>query len=108
MRLASRERYEARAKIAKALSHPTRLMFLDALKQKGEMCVSDLTELAGADQSTVSKHLAILRDAGLVGVRKDKSMSVYSVKCQCLEGFFGCIESVLSENLRAQQALVSV
>ncbi len=108
MKLANRKRYEARARIAKALSHPTRLMFLDALRQKGEMCVCDLTELAGADQSTVSKHLAILRDAGLVGVRKDKSMSFYSVKCQCLEGFFGCIESVLSENLKAQQALVSV
>jgi ArsR family transcriptional regulator len=108
MNLASRARYEARAKIAKALSHPTRLMFLDALKQKGEICVCDLTELAGADQSTVSKHLAILRDAGLVGVRKDKSMSFYSVKCHCLDGFFGCIESVLNENLKAQQALVSV
>jgi ArsR family transcriptional regulator len=108
MELASRERYEARAKIARALSHPTRLMFLDALKQRGEMCVCDLTALAGADQSTVSKHLAILRDAGLVGVRKDGSMSLYSVKCQCLESFFGCIESVLKDNVKAQQALVAL
>ncbi len=108
MNLANRERYEARAKIARALSHPTRLMFLDALKQKGEMCVCDLTKLAGADQSTVSKHLAILRDTGLVGVRKERSMSFYSVKCQCLDGFFGCMEAVLSENLKAQQELASV
>ncbi len=108
MNLANRERYELRAKIAKALSHPTRLMFLDALKQQGEMCVCDLTELAGADQSTVSKHLAILREAGLVGVRRDRSMSFYSVKCQCLDGFFGCIEAVLNDNLKAQQALVSM
>ncbi len=108
MSLMSRQRYEARAKIAKALAHPTRLMFLDALRQKGEICVCDLTALAKADQSTVSKHLAILRDAGLVGVRREGAMSFYSVKCQCLEGFFGCIESILAENVKAQQELVSL
>jgi len=105
---APRERYEARARIARALGHPTRLMFLDALQRNGEMCVSEMTGLAGADQSTVSKHLAVLRDAGLVSVRKKGSMSFYSVRCQCLEAFFGCIESVLSENVKAQQALVSL
>ncbi|MCP5113006.1 MAG: helix-turn-helix transcriptional regulator [bacterium] len=108
MNTAPRQRYEARAKIAKALAHPTRLLFLDALKQQGELCVCELTELAGADQSTVSKHLAILKDTGLVGVRKYRSMSYYSLKCQCLEGFFSCIETVLAENLRAQQELVSL
>jgi ArsR family transcriptional regulator len=108
MKLMSRQRYEARARIAKALAHPTRLMFLDALRQKGELCVCDLTELARADQSTVSKHLAVLRDAGLVGVRREGAMSLYSVKCQCLEGFFGCIESVLAENIKAQQELVTL
>ena len=108
MNLQPKARYEARAKIAKALAHPTRLLFLDALKQKGEMCVYDLTELAGADQSTASKHLAILKDTGLVEVRKQGSTSYYSVKCQCLEGFFGCIETVLAENLRAQQELVTI
>lgn len=108
MNLQPKARYEARAKIAKALAHPTRLLFLDALKQMGEMCVYDLTKLAGADQSTASKHLAILKDTGLVEVRKQGSMSYYSVKCQCLEGFFGCIETVLAENLRVQQELVTI
>ena len=108
MNLANRRRYEARARIAKALAHSTRLMLLDALQQKGEMCVGEMTALAGSDQSTVSKHLAILRDTGLVGVRKQGSMSYYSVTCQCLEGFFGCMESVLAENIRAQQVLVSL
>ena len=107
MKVLSPERYEARARIAKALSHPTRLMFLDALRQDGELCVCELTNLAGIDQSTVSKHLAILRDAGLVGIRKKGSMSYYSLKCQCLESFFGCIETVLAENVRAQQGLLA-
>ncbi|MCW5976833.1 MAG: winged helix-turn-helix transcriptional regulator [Bryobacteraceae bacterium] len=98
-------RYEARARIAKALSHPTRLLLLDALRQK-DLCVCEMTELAGVDQSTVSKHLAILKDAGLVAVAKRGSMSVFSVRCQCLDGFFRCIEAVLEQNLKAQQEIV--
>jgi len=105
MTVRSRQLYEARAKIAKALAHPVRLLLLDALRDK-DMCVNDLTELAGLDQSTVSKHLAILKEAGLVGVQKSGPMSMYSIKCQCLDGFFGCLESVLLQNLKDQQAVV--
>lgn len=101
----SRKRYEARAKIAKALAHPSRLLLLDALSQK-EMCVWDLTELVGSDQSTVSKHLAVLRGAGLVDARKEGPLSYYRVTCKCLDGFFACIESVLKENLRAHRAVL--
>ena len=94
--------YEARARIAKALAHPSRLMMLDALREK-ERCVCELTELVGADQSTVSKHLSILKNAGLVDDRKAGSMSYYRLKVKCLEGFFGCIESVLQQNLRSHE-----
>ena len=99
-------RYELRAKIAKALAHPTRLLLLDVLREK-DLCVCEMTDLAGADQSTVSKHLALLKEAGLVGVEKKGSMSVFSLKCQCLDGFFGCIESILQQNLKDQQALMT-
>lgn len=101
--LHSRERYEARARIAKALAHPSRLLMLDALSQ-GEMCVCKLTELVGADQSTISKHLSVLKQAGLVDDRKDGVLIYYRVKVGCLKGFWQCIESVLKENLRNQQA----
>ena len=83
--------YEARAKIAKALAHPTRLMLLNALSKK-DLCVCEMTELVGADQSTVSKHLAILRENGFVRVEKRGAMSIYSIRCQCLDDFFSCIE----------------
>lgn len=102
----SRARYEVRAKIAKALAHPTRLLLLDALREK-DLCVCEMSDLAGADQSTVSKHLALLKEAGLVGVEKKGAMSVFSLKCDCLDGFFGCIESVLRQNLKDQEALVA-
>ncbi len=99
------EVYEARANIAKALAHPSRLMILDALRQK-TLCVGELTKLVGSDQSTVSKHLAILKETGLVAVRKKGTQSHYSLRCRCLDGFFGCIEAVLQQNLETQQALV--
>jgi len=78
---------------------------LEALDGR-EMCVCDLTELVGADQSTVSKHLAILKQAGLVEDRKDGVMVYYRVKVCCLKGFWECVEGVLSENLKRHQAVM--
>lgn len=103
----TKAQYEARAQIAKALAHPTRLLLLDALQEK-DLCVCELTELVGADQSTVSKHLAILKDAGFVEMEKRGSMNYYSIRCQCLDQFFSCIESVLRQKVRSQQELVKL
>ena len=82
-------------------------MMLDALADS-EMCVCDLTELVGADQSTVSKHLAVLKNAGLVSDRKNGVMIFYRLKIRCLRGFWGCIESVLKQNLKDQEAAIGV
>lgn len=101
----SKQRYEARAVIAKALAHSTRLIILEALENR-EVCVCELTELVGADQSTVSKHLAVLKQAGLVEDRKEGVMVYYRLKVCCLQGFWDCIETVLSENLKVQQAVL--
>lgn len=98
----SRRRYEARAQIAKALAHPSRLMMLDALQQR-DCCVSELTTLVGADQSTISKHLAVLKAAGLVTDRREGAQMFYSLRTRCLGGFWSCIETVLQQNLEAQQ-----
>lgn len=99
----SRQRYEARARIAKALAHPSRQLMLDALAD-GELCVCELTELVGADQSTVSKHLAVLKQAGIVEDRKQGVMTFYRLRIRCLQGLWECIESVLKDNLEKQQA----
>jgi ArsR family transcriptional regulator len=97
--------YEARAKIAKAMAHPSRLLILDLL-QKKEMCVTDLTTEVGADQSTVSKHLAILKEVGLVTIRKEGALNYYQLKCGCLDGFFSCMETVLVSDLMCRQETV--
>lgn len=96
------QKYEARAQIAKALAHPTRLYLAELLQQQ-ERCVAELTELVGADQSTVSRHLAILQGAGLVTYRKAGTMNVYRVTCGCLDSFFACIENVMRVNLDVQR-----
>jgi len=99
MKLKSTSQYEARARIAKALAHPSRMRMLDALAQR-DLCVCELTELVGADQSTVSKHLAVLRDAGVVEMRRQ------GVQICCLNKFWECVEAVLRQNLQSQRQAV--
>jgi len=99
----SKVQYAARARVAKALAHPSRLLILDAITE-GEKCVCELTALVDADQSTVSKHLAILKQAGIIEDRKEGPRIFYRARIHCLKGLWDCIENVLRENLKAQQA----
>jgi ArsR family transcriptional regulator len=71
-----RELYRIKAQVAKALAHESRLMIIDALYEK-DMCVSELTKMVGTDQSTVSKHLSVLKQAGIILDRKEASNKVY-------------------------------
>ncbi len=84
----------ARTRVIKALAHPTRLFIVEEL-EKGERCVCDLTAMIGADVSTVSKHLSILRQAGIVVDDKRGNQVFYCLKVHCILNFFGCVESVL-------------
>ncbi len=106
MKRTDRARYEARSRIVKAMAHPSRLLVLDALAER-ELCVCEITELIGADQSTVSKHLSILRQVGLIEDRREGSKIYYRLKCKCLKGFWDCIERVLRTNVKEQQALLA-
>ena len=98
-------RFEARAQVVKAMAHPTRLFIVDALSE-GERCVGALTEMIGADASTVSKHLAVLRNAGIVEDRKRANQVFYALRVPCVLRFFDCVETVLRRNAESQLALV--
>ncbi len=89
-----RERYEDRARVLKALAHPTRLYIIDELS-RGERCVRELTELIGDDVSTVSRHLSVLRNVRIVRDEKRGSEVYYSLRMECVLGFFECVEAVL-------------
>ncbi len=97
-----RDRHQARARVLKALAHPSRLIIVEALAN-GERCVGDLTALVGDDTSTVSKHLSVLRGAGLVLDRKDGNKVNYSLRVPCVLHFFECIDLVLSAAQPATQ-----
>ena len=91
--------FEERAAILKALAHPSRLMMVDELS-RGERCVCELTDLVGADISTVSKHLSVLRAAGIVDCDKRGLKVFYRLRVPCVLNFFDCIEAVRRENAR--------
>lgn len=97
----TQNRYNARAEIVKALAHPTRLFIVDQLKE-GKHCVQELTRLVGSDMSTVSKHLAQLRTAGIVEDEKRGTQVFYSLKMPCVLRMFDCIEPVLQARVRLQ------
>ena len=100
-------KYEARARIIKAMAHPTRLFIVDQLAKHDEKCVCELTEMIGADMSTVSKHLAQLKHAGIVEDEKRGSMVFYRLRVRCILSFFDCVESVLECNADAQRKLLA-
>lgn len=103
----SQAKFEARAKIIKALAHPARLFIVDELANKGERCVCELTEMIGTDMSTVSRHLAVLKSAGILEDEKRGAMVYYRLRVKCILDFFGCIESVVKNNAREQQKLLA-
>ena len=65
-------------KILKALSDPTRFKIVELLKQ-GEICACKFVPLTKKAQPTVSQHLQILENAGIVKSRKEGKMVIYSV-----------------------------
>ena len=78
-RLLGEEASRDAAERAKALSDPTRLTLTEALREGGELCVCDLSWIAGRSQNLVSHHLGTLRSRGLVRSRKDGKMVMYSL-----------------------------
>ncbi len=98
-------RLKARARILKALAHPTRLFIVEELA-RGERCVCELTELVGADISTVSKHLSLLRSSGIVEDDKRGSHVFYRLRTPCVLNFFGCVEAVLREEVAASSKVL--
>jgi len=101
--------YDARAQVFKALGHPSRLLIVDELMQS-ERCVCDLTALVGSDMSTVSKHLSVLKAAGVVQDERRGAQIWYRLwyrlRMKCVTKFFTCVESELQKQAREQWDLV--
>ncbi len=69
-------------RLMKALSDPNRVKIITILGGR-ELCVCELTALLGVAQPTVSKHLRILEDTGLVSFRKEGNWIIYRLNTEC-------------------------
>jgi len=95
----------AKAEVFKALGHPARLWIAEQLSD-GEKCVCEFVDALGLDFSTVSKHLTVLRQAGIVQSRKEGKQMFYSLKVPCLLNFMHCVEAVLENSAKEQICLI--
>jgi ArsR family transcriptional regulator len=100
-------RFEARARILKALAHPSRLFLVDELS-RGERCVCDLTSLVGADISTVSKHLSVLKSAGIVADERRGMQVYYRLKTPSVLHFFDFVGELIEHAAREQMELANI
>lgn len=78
--------------VFKALGHPARVTIAQALANE-ERCVCELVEKVGLGWSTVSRHLSVLRDAGIVADDKRGLQVFYRLTLPCVGRFIACLES---------------
>ena len=96
MKKALKNRLEVRAGILKAMAHPSRLLIVQELSD-GERCVCELQASIGADMSTVSKHLSVMKQAGIVASDKRGLQVYYRLTCKCILSFLDCLEALTAE-----------
>lgn len=93
---------EIRAKIIKAMAHPVRLMILDVLNN-GECSFAELFKLFTLDKSTVSKHLLVLKESGIVSSRKEGMDMIYKLDVPCITDFFSCVTAVIETKVKKHE-----
>jgi ArsR family transcriptional regulator len=75
-----------------ALSHPARVRIVKELSGAEEKCVCDLVEACGLGWSTVSRHLSVLREAGVIADEKRGLKVFYRLTLPCVSRFIDCLE----------------
>ncbi len=90
------ELFRLHASICKGLADPKRLLIINALRD-GERSVTELCDELGLRQANVSQHLAVLRDKGLVRVRKDGQFAYYSVSTSKIIEAMDLLREVMAE-----------
>ena len=98
--------FKLQADICKTLADSNRLMILHELKQ-GEMSVGQLVDNLGLLQSNVSRHLAVLRERGVVNPRRDGTTIYYSLSDPKIAEACNLVREVLEGRLTRSQELAS-
>lgn len=85
---------KVRSDILKALAHPVRVLIVESLSKKYR-CVCELNALADIDQSNISRHLAILKRAGIVADRREGMKVFYHLRTPCILNALKCAIEVM-------------
>ena len=96
--------YEHKALIYKALAHPLRIQIVEFLAG-GEKSVSEIVAHVGAKESNTSRHLAVLKGAGVVGSRKDGMSVLYELRLPCIVNMFSCVDRAIVEKAEYHKAI---
>jgi DNA-binding transcriptional ArsR family regulator len=94
-----------KAELFKALSHPTRISILDALRH-GEMTVGDLQDALRIEQSNVSQHLAALRARDLVTARREGTSIWYRVSDPALWKLLDIVRTIYERQVRRSHMML--
>ncbi|WFB36405.1 metalloregulator ArsR/SmtB family transcription factor [Kiritimatiellota bacterium B12222] len=81
------EDHVALAAFASALSHPARIMMVTLLQQREWVACGDIVEHIPLAQATVSQHLKVLVDVGLLSQRREKKKMLYHLNCEKMKSF---------------------
>lgn len=92
----SSEQFKEQAKLLKILAHEVRLNIIYCLKD-GEKSVSELLKEINIEQSTLSKHLSILRMSNIISDRREGNIIFYKLQTPCVVKFFSCAIDVIKE-----------
>lgn len=93
-----RDSVPRQVQVFKALGHETRARIIAILADEGEKHVTELVERLGFDQSTISRHLGVLKTSGIVDSRKEGLNVVYSLAMPCVRQFMKCLEAKCDHN----------
>ncbi len=100
------EEFQARARIMKALASPVRLRIVDELS-RGERCVCELQPLFPMNKSTLSRHVAALRNVGIVSERRDGVRCFLKLQTPCILDVFDCAMGVIRAEAKRQAKLAN-
>ncbi len=85
------EQLETAANMLKAMAHPVRIQILSILEEKNRQNVTQIHEELGIEQSSVSHHLGILRDKGVLKMERKGKHAYYYLKHETLSRIIDCI-----------------
>lgn len=95
------EELKARARVMKALASPVRLKIVDELR-RGERCICELQPLFPINKSTLSRHVAELKNVGIVGERREGVRCYLSLQTPCVLNMFDCTMRVIHAEMERQ------